>query len=247
VSEKVPRELERKRKIKGLPLVMMTRYEKDLPGEVAFPPVQVEKGLGETIFKQGLKQLRLAETEKYAHVTYFFNGGIEKPFPGEDRQVIPSPRVESYAKAPAMSAKGIADKAVSGIRSGKYSFILINFANADMVGHTGNIKAAKKGIETVDACLSRIYGELEKQNGILLITADHGNADSMLDDESGEIIKEHSYSPVPFIVVHPDFRQNNKGRFYLEKVKGALANVAPTVLKLLGIAKPEEMSGKSLI
>ncbi len=247
VADKTPQELERKRRIKGLVFLAMTRYEKDLPCAVAFPPIHVEQGFGETISQRGLKQLRLAETEKYAHVTYFFNGGVEKPFPGEDRQVIPSPRVESYAQAPAMSAKQIADKAVAGIRSGQYSFILINFANADMVGHTGNIKAAIKGIETVDGCLSRIYRELAKQHGVLLVTADHGNADSMFDNESGEIVKEHSYSPVPFIIIHPDFRQSNKGRFYLEKVKGALANVAPTILELLKIAKPEEMDGKSLV
>jgi len=216
---------------------------------VAFPSIRPTNCLGEIISGAGLHQLRIAETEKYAHVTYFFNGGNEVPFKDEDRILIPSPRVDSYVTVPEMSAKLIGERIIEELKNNKYDFILVNFANADMVGHTGNIPAAVKGIRTVDAQLKKIVTEILKRDGTILVTADHGNADEMYDFKRHEIIKEHSLNPVPFIVVNNELANKKAKKITLSKlpVSGSLADVAPTVLKIMNLKKPKGMTGKSLI
>lgn len=237
------------KKFKDLYFVAFTDYEKSLGLNVAFPSIRPTNCLGEVISNAGLKQLRIAETEKYAHVTYFFNGGHEKPLSGEDRVLIASPRVDSYVEAPEMSAKLICQRLLAELKENKYDFVLVNFANADMVGHTGNIPAAKKGIKTVDSCLKKITGEILKRGGTVLVTADHGNADEMYDFKTKKIIKEHSLNPVPFITVNKDLANKRSKKAQLHKLAatGRLADVAPTILKLMGLKKPKEMTGKSLI
>lgn len=237
------------KKFQDLYFVAFTDYEKNLNLNVAFPSVRPTNCLGEIISNAGLKQLRIAETEKYAHVTYFFNGGNEKPFAGEDRVLIPSPRVDSYTEAPEMSAKLICQRLLTELKEDKYDFILVNFANADMVGHTGNIPAAKKGIKTVDGCLKKITAEILKRGGTVLVTADHGNADEMYDFKKKQIIKEHSLNPVPFIIVNKDYANKRSKKVALHKLvpSGRLADIAPTIVKLMGLKKPKEMTGKSLI
>jgi 2,3-bisphosphoglycerate-independent phosphoglycerate mutase len=234
---------------KNLYFVAFTNYEKNLNLHVAFPSIRPINCLGEIISGAGLHQLRIAETEKYAHVTYFFNGGNEVAFKNEDRVLIPSPRVDSYVTVPEMSAKLIGARLVDEIKSDKYDFILVNFANADMVGHTGNIPAAVKGIRTVDAQLKKIVTEILKRDGTILVTADHGNADEMYDFKRHEIIKEHSLNPVPFIVVNNELANKKAKKIVLSKlpVSGSLADVAPTVLRIMDIKKPKDMTGKSLI
>lgn len=234
---------------KNLYFVAFTDYEKNLGLHVAFPSIRPTNCLGEIISTAGLHQLRIAETEKYAHVTYFFNGGNEVPFAGEDRLLIPSPRVDSYATAPEMSAKLICEALLLELKKDVYDFVLVNFANADMVGHTGNIPAAVKGIKAVDASLKRVVTEILKLGGTVLITADHGNADEMYDFKRKEIIKEHSLNPVPFIVVNESLAFKKPKKVALDKleVSGRLADVAPTIIKLMKLKKPKEMSGKSLI
>lgn len=204
---------------------------------VVFPPVAIKNGLGEWLSKNKLTQLRIAETEKYAHVTYFFDGGVDIEYPLETRILIPSPKVKTYDLLPEMSAKAITERLVLEIAQDKYDVIILNFANPDMVGHTGNLTAAISAIETVDWCLGEIYQSLKKVGGTLMITADHGNAEVMV-DQQGEINKKHTSQPVPFIIC-----QNN---LQLEE-NGSLANVAPTMLELLKISKPEEMTAKSLV
>lgn len=237
------------KKFKNLHFSAFTDYDKKLGLKVVFPSVRPTNCLGEIISRAGLKQLRIAETEKYAHVTYFFNGGNEVSFKGEDRILVPSPRVDSYATKPEMSAKEITKKVITALKSKKYDFILINFANADMVGHTGDILAATKGIKTVDNCLKEIVTEALKNDGTVLVTADHGNADVMFDNKKKQIIKEHSMNPVPFIVVANQFKKSKKQKIVLDKLKisGSLADVAPTILKTINLKQPKEMSGKSLI
>ncbi|MDP2944137.1 MAG: 2,3-bisphosphoglycerate-independent phosphoglycerate mutase, partial [bacterium] len=226
--------------IKNLYFVAFTGYEKNLGLHVAFPSKYLSNCLGEIISRAGLKQLRIAETEKYAHVTYFFNGGREAAFTGEDRLLIPSPRVDSYASQPEMSAKLICAKLLGELKKDIYDFVLVNFANADMVGHTGNIPAAARGIKTVDACLKRITDEILKRGGTVLVTADHGNADEMYDFKKKEIIKEHSLNPVPFIAVKKSLMIKKPNWIALDKLapNGRLADVAPTVIKLLNLKKP---------
>jgi len=220
--------------------VCMTIYDENFKLPIAFPPQHLEGLLGEIISKQGLSQLRIAETEKYAHVTYFFNGGEEKPFPGEDRCLIPSPReVETYDQKPEMSAMIVGDEVVSRIQSDRYNLIILNFANMDMVGHTGVIPAAIKACETVDENVKKVVTAIQAFGGTALITADHGNAEKMLDD-NGHPHTAHTVNPVPFIIVNEEMK-NVKLR------PGILGDIAPTILDIMGITKPKQMTGRSLI
>ncbi|MFH0854657.1 MAG: 2,3-bisphosphoglycerate-independent phosphoglycerate mutase [bacterium] len=238
--------------LNNLNFVCMTEYEKNLPVNVAFPPESINAPLAKTLSENKLKQLHIGETEKYAHVTYFFNGGVEDVYEGEVRILAPSPRVESYAEKPEMSAKEITSNVLKNLD--KYDFIVVNFANPDMVGHTGDLKATIKAIEVVDDCVKKIADNILAKNGALVITADHGNAEGMLDMQTGCIDKEHSTNPVPCIIVANDFEGKNAGSdanvttdLSLLVPSGILADVAPTVLKLMGIEKPSEMTGRSLI
>lgn len=240
--------------LRNLHFITFTEYEKDLPVEIAFPPETLRSTLGEIVSRAGLKQLRIAETEKYAHVTYFFNGGVEEKFKGEDDELIPSPHVTSYDLKPEMSALEVTDKLIKHIDADDYDFFLVNFANVDMVGHTGNIKAAVKAIETVDKCVGRIIKSVLAKDGVVFITADHGNAEDMFNMHTGSIDKEHSVNPVPFIIVGRQFEGLNLGGqdapggdLSLLKPQGILSDVAPTVLKIMGIEKPAEMTGRALI
>ncbi len=217
----------------------LTTYDETFGLPVAFPPVKLTNILGEVLGHHGVRQLRIAETEKYAHVTFFFNGGEEPPFSLEDRVLVPSPRdVATYDKKPEMSAREITDKLVEYILSRQYGFILANYANPDMIGHTGVLEAAVKAVEVVDECLGRIVRAAQEAGMIVLVTADHGNIEMMADAESGQPYTAHTIDPVPFILI------GKKARLRKE---GLLADVAPTVLDLIGIEKPAEMTGKSLI
>ena len=219
--------------------VTMTQYEAGLNVQIAYPPEALTKTLGEVIEKSGLTQLRIAETEKYAHVTFFFNGGLEKPYDHEDRILVPSPKVATYDLQPEMSAIEVTDKVVEAIGSAKYDFIILNFANGDMVGHTGVMDAAVKAVETVDVCVGRVVEAVKKAGGVLCITADHGNCEQMLDKETGAPFTQHTTNPVPFILV-------NAHRLHRLR-KGKLCDIAPTLLKLAGLNTPKEMTGESLI
>jgi 2,3-bisphosphoglycerate-independent phosphoglycerate mutase len=199
----------------------------------------LDETFGEVIAKAGLKQLRIAETEKYAHVTFFFNGGRETVFPGEERILVPSPKVATYDRQPEMAAPEVTGKLVAAIESGRFDVIVLNYANADMVGHTGRLDAAVKAVETIDKCLGRVAAAVEKAGGTLVVTADHGNAEMMRDPETGEPHTAHTLNPVPFLVVNPP------GDVAL--ADGRLADVAPTLLDLLGLPKPAAMTGHSLI
>ena len=223
-----------------IPLVTLTQYDENLKTPVAFSPVRLRNILAEVLSKKGLKQLRIAETEKYAHVTFFFNGGEERPFKGEDRILVHSPKVPTYDLKPEMSAYEVTDKVVQEILSRKYDFILLNYANPDMVGHTGILEAAIKAIEAVDTCVGRVVEAVQKAGGIAMITADHGNAEMMVDYNTGEAFTAHTTDLVPFLLV----KENFKGKL---KEKGILADVAPTILSLMGIPKPAEMDGENLI
>lgn len=240
--------------LKNLFFVCFTEYEKDLPVEIAFSQEIISNTLGEIIAKKGLKQLRIAETEKYAHVTYFFNGGREKKSEGEEHILIPSSQVSSYDLKPEMSAFAITEKLIKFINDNIYDFILVNFANPDMVGHTGNLAAAIKGIGVVDKCLGKIIKGVLDREGIILVTADHGNAEMMFNMQTGMIDKEHTANPVPFIIVGQQFEGKTIGfqeapgnDLSLVKPQGILSDVAPTILKIIGIDKPKEMTGRSLI
>jgi 2,3-bisphosphoglycerate-independent phosphoglycerate mutase len=217
----------------------MTQYEETLALPIAFPPMQLNNILANVLEANNLTQLRIAETEKYAHVTFFFNGGEEAPVKGEERKLIPSPKVRTYDLQPEMSANILADEMVERVESGKYDVIILNFANADMVGHTGIIPAAVKAVETVDTCLGKVLAAIETAGGAALVTADHGNADKMLDEKGGPFTA-HSTNPVPFILV-------GEGSEDWGLQDGILADVAPTMLQLLGLPVPEEMTGKSLL
>lgn len=218
----------------------LTCYDETLPVDVAFAPDFPRNTLGEVFSQAGLRQLRIAETEKYAHVTFFFSGGEEKPFPGEERALIPSPKVATYDLQPEMSAREVTDRAVQEIRSGKYDLIVLNYANGDMVGHTGVYDAAVKAVETVDACVGRIVEAVRTQGGVTCITADHGNADQMADPQTGGPFTAHTTNPVPFILVADQYR----GRALRT---GTLADVAPTILAIAGVEQPKEMTGNSLL
>jgi 2,3-bisphosphoglycerate-independent phosphoglycerate mutase len=208
--------------------------------ETLFPPEELTETLGEIVAKAGLKQLRIAETEKYAHVTFFFNGGREGEFPGEDRILVPSPKVATYDLKPEMSAYEVTEKLLGAIALGKYDVVVLNFANTDMVGHSGDLGAATRAVEAVDACLGRLAAAVEQAGGTLVITADHGNAEQMTDPSTGQPHTAHTLNPVPFVVVNPP-----AGLVGVEN--GRLADVAPSLLSLLGIAQPKAMTGKSLV
>ena len=228
----------------------MVQYENDLPVKVIFPPVMLEGGLGQIISKKKLKQLRIAETEKYAHVTYFFNGGKEDPWPGEDRILVPSPAVSRFDEAPEMSAALITEKVLDAIEKDKYDFILINYANADMVGHTGNEKACVTAVQAIDKNLSQLIPAVLKKGGCLFITADHGNIEEIKNYHTGQVNTEHSTNPVPLWFVTAD-NHRDKGAEEIvrqqSEVGGLLSDIAPTVLEILGIEKPSDMNGESLL
>jgi 2,3-bisphosphoglycerate-independent phosphoglycerate mutase len=221
--------------------VCMTQYDATINAPVAYAPQNLDDTLGEIISRAGLKQLQIAETEKYAHVTYFFNGGKETPNPGEDRVLIPSPKVATYDLQPEMSAYQVTDTVIERIRSGNYHLIILNFANPDMVGHTGIIEAAVKAVETVDSCVGRVVEEILAQGGAVLLIADHGNAEKMIDLETGQPHTAHTTNPVPFVLILDD------GKEHRLREGGVLADVAPTILNLMGIPVPKAMTGKSLM
>ncbi|NJO40392.1 MAG: 2,3-bisphosphoglycerate-independent phosphoglycerate mutase [Cyanobacteria bacterium RU_5_0] len=234
-------------KIEPLAFATFTQYDPNFPVMVAFEPQNLDNILGEVIAKHGLRQFRTAETEKYAHVTYFFNGGLEEPFEGEDRLLIPSPSVATYDRAPAMSAIAVTDGIIAAIEKGIYSLVVINYANPDMVGHTGNIEAAVQAIETVDQCLGRLLESISKMGGTALITADHGNAETMRDDQ-GNPWTAHTTNPVPFILVEGEgCKIPGHGTEVSLRSDGVLADIAPTLLEILGVPQPPEMTGRSMI
>lgn len=246
---------ERPSDYKELFFTAMTQYDKDLPIEaIAFLPIEIKKPLSRVISEAGLKQLHIAETEKYAHVTFFFNGGREKPYEAEDRIVIPSPRVPSYDKKPEMSINKVTDELVKAISENKYDFIVVNFANADMVAHTGNLKATIKANEVIDKSLSKIVPLVLNKNGVVFITADHGNAEELQNIKTSEIDKEHSTNTVPLIIIGNKWEGKNVGLsdslgpdLSLITPSGVLSDIAPTILKIMGIKKPDEMTGTTLI
>lgn len=222
----------------GVHYVAMTQYEDGLDCSVAFPPQELKNTLGQVLAQNNIRQFRVAETEKYAHVTFFFNGGVEEPNPLEERVLVPSPKVATYDLQPEMSAIEVKDNVVKAVKSGDYPYVLVNFANTDMVGHTGIMEAAIKAVETVDGCLAEISEAVLEVGGTLLVTADHGNAEKMVDLKKGTPHTAHTSNPVPFIVV-----TDKKA----DVADGSLQDVSPTVLGLLGIAQPEEMTGKNLV
>lgn len=222
--------------------VCMTQYDKTFQNvEVAYKPQVLKNTLGEYLAKLGKKQFRIAETEKYAHVTFFFNGGVEQPNPGEDRILIPSPKVATYDLKPEMSAYEVADKAVELIEGGEYDVMILNFANSDMVGHTGVLEAAEKAVKAVDECTGKVVDAIRRMGGQVMITADHGNSEMMVDPETGGPFTAHTTNPVPFILVSDQYQGAEL------RADGILADIAPTLLQLMGEEKPEEMEGKSLI
>ncbi len=246
------KEFERGPRLANLCFVTMTEYEAGLPADVAFAPEHIKVPFGKVIADKGMKQLRIAETEKYAHVTYFFNGGEETQYNGEDRTLVPSPRVKTYDLKPEMSAYEVADKLVAAIESKKYDFCLVNFANCDMVGHTGNLEATIKGIEAVDECVGKVVAANFAVGGVTLITADHGNAEGVVDPMTGAVDKEHSTSVVPLMLID-ESRRREKAPEEVEMLMmqineiGILADVAPTMCTLLGITPPPEMTGRDLL
>jgi 2,3-bisphosphoglycerate-independent phosphoglycerate mutase len=235
---------------KDLTYICMTRYDKHFTLPVVSPPESLGNILANVMANLNMRNLRVAETEKYAHVTYFFNGGIEKPFPGEDRVLVQSPRVATYDLKPEMSAQGIADAVVKAIEDKTFDVMVVNFANADMVGHSGKIPPTITAVETVDACLGQIYAALRRNGGAMIVTADHGNAEQMIDPATGGPQTAHTTNPVPFIVaaehaVPPTGFKGDARRFTL-KPDGALQDIAPTMLGILGIPQPKEMTGHDL-
>jgi 2,3-bisphosphoglycerate-independent phosphoglycerate mutase len=217
----------------------LTRYGDNFAHiPAAFGPQSIANGFGEYVSKQGLNQLRIAETEKYAHVTYFFNGGVENPYPGEDRILVPSPKVATYDLKPEMSAAEVTDKLVAAIKARKYAAIICNYANGDMVGHTGNLEAAKRAIEVLDECIGRVVEAMREAGGEVLITADHGNAETMLDPETRQPHTAHTLNLVPLIYI---------GRKARLAERGALPDVVPTLLAMMGLKPPVEMTGRSLL
>ena len=221
--------------------VCFTNYDETMPNvHIAFKKETLHNTFGEVVSKAGLTQLRIAETEKYAHVTFFFNGGEEKQYPGEDRILVPSPKVETYDQKPEMSAYEVTDKVVEALENDKYDAVILNFANTDMVGHTGSLEAAIKAVEAVDECVGRIVKVIEEKKGNLIITADHGNAEQMIDYKTGEPHTAHTTNPVPIILI-------TDNPSYKLKENGKLADLAPTMLELMGLEKPQEMTGESLL
>jgi 2,3-bisphosphoglycerate-independent phosphoglycerate mutase len=233
--------------VKPLSFVTFTQYDPELPVFVAFTPQNLTNILGEVIANHGLQQFRTAETEKYAHVTYFFNGGLEEPFAGEDRELVSSPMVATYDKAPLMSAAAVTDGAIAAIAKGIYSLIVMNYANPDMVGHTGQMAATVEAIQAVDNCLGRLVDAIGKAGGTVLITADHGNAEYMLDEE-GNPWTAHTTNPVPLILIEGEKRKiPGYGTNVQLREDGKLADIAPTILDILQLPQPAEMTGRSLL
>ncbi len=229
---------ERKKGFFPLTYVCMTQYDATMPNvDVAYKPESLDNTFGEYISNKGLTQLRIAETEKYAHVTFFFNGGVEKQYPGEDRILVKSPAVATYDLQPEMSAYEVTDKMVEAVKSGKYDALILNYANCDMVGHTGVFEAAVKAVEAVDTCVGRVVEAVKEMGGCVLLTADHGNADRMVDTD-GSPFTAHTTNPVPFCVINHPCELREGGR---------LADIAPTMLKILGLPQPAEMTGESII
>lgn len=222
----------------NLSYICLTEYDEEFGLQVAFPTIEIKNGFGEILSKNGMKQLRIAETEKYAHVTFFFNGGIEKKYPGEDRKLIPSPKVATYDLKPEMSAYEVTDALLERIAEDKYDVIVLNFANCDMVGHTGFIDAAVKAVETVDECMGKVVPAILEKGGQILMTADHGNSEKMVDTD-GEPFTAHTISPVPLVYIGGPEGTSIK--------HGKLADIAPTMLTILGIDIPEEMTGDVLL
>ncbi len=244
----------RKKKINNLYFSCFREYERNLPVNVIFPSIELRDSIGEVVSRNELKQLRISETEKYAHVTYFFNGGDEDKMKGEDHILVPSPSVAGYDTKPKMSAPIVTDKLIEAINDDKYDLIIVNFPNADMVGHTGNISAAIEGIEFLDICVGRIVDSVLSKDGVVMITADHGNADVMFNMQTGQIDKEHTSNPVPFIIVGNEYRGRNFGwqdvaseDLSLLQPQGVLSDISPTILKVMNLEKPEAMTGVSLL
>jgi len=230
-----------------LHMVTFTQYEQGLPVAVAFPPESLEGLLGQVVSEQGLKQFRTAETEKYPHVTYFMNGGIEQAFPGEDRHLVPSPRVATYDQSPAMSAEKLTDSCIAAVQKGIYSLVVINYANPDMVGHTGQMQATAEAVSTVDGCIGRLLEATNRIGGTMLITADHGNAEVMQGPD-GRPWTAHTTNPVPVILVEGEKRKlPGHGTDVQLREQGGLSDIAPTLLEILGLPKPARMTGSSLI
>lgn len=232
---------------KDLLFVGMVEYDSSLPMEVAFPPVKNDNPLGKILSQNNLKQLRIAETEKFAHVTYFFNGGAEEAYPQEDRIIIPSAKTDSFDKVPEMSAREITEKVIEAVSQNKYQFILINFANADIVGHSGNEEATVKAVEILDECLAKIIPEVLSRSGAILITADHGNAEEVKNVKTGEIDTKHSENPVPLWFITSENHHDTPSAEENYEPKGFLSDIAPTILEILDIPKPKEMTGESLL
>lgn len=239
-AEDLDRTIPRREAPQGLHYVCMTQYDKAFTLPTVLPPESMDNLLANLMAQAQLRNLRIAETEKYAHVTYFFNGGVEKPFPGEDRALVPSQKVATYDLAPEMSAAGITEKVVEAIGDTAFDLVVVNFANADMVGHSGRLEPTIRGVETIDACLGRIYRELRQKGGAMLITADHGNAETMIDPATGGPHTAHTTNPVPFILIGED-----AGGFTLRE-GGSLRDIAPTVLGVFGLEPPAQMTGRDL-
>src|SRR3972149_2217817 len=218
----------------------MTQYDKPFPLPFVLAREEPQHILANIFAERGLRNLRVAETEKYAHVTYFFNGGVEKAYPGEERVLIPSPKVATYDLKPEMSAEGVAEAVVKATEGGTFDFMIVNFANADMVGHSGKLEAAIRAVETVDACLGRIYAALRRGGGGMIVTADHGNAEMMIDPVTGGPHTYHTTNPVPLLLVTPD------GQRVRLREGGSLRDIAPTLLGVSGIPEPPEMTGHDL-
>jgi 2,3-bisphosphoglycerate-independent phosphoglycerate mutase len=225
---------------RNLHYVCMTQYDKNFSLPVVVPAESMANILANVMGGLNMRNLRVAETEKYAHVTYFFNGGVETPFPGEDRVLVPSQKVATYDLKPEMSAAGIADAVVKATEDGTFDVVIVNFANADMVGHSGKIEPTVKAVETVDACLARIESAIRAKGGAMLITADHGNAEMMIDPATGGPHTAHTTNPVPFIVVAENAKQ------FTLKSNGSLRDISPTILGMLGVDEPKEMTGADL-
>jgi 2,3-bisphosphoglycerate-independent phosphoglycerate mutase len=250
-ADDLDRIIPRNRVPSDLEYVCMTQYDKHFTLPVVSPPESLTNILANVMADRSMRNLRVAETEKYAHVTYFFNGGVEKPFPGEDRVLVPSPRVATYDLKPEMSAQGIADAVIKAIGENSFDVMVVNFANADMVGHSGKIPPTITAVETVDGCLGQIYTALRQRGGAMIVTADHGNAEQMIDPETGGPQTAHTTNPVPFIVAaeHAVPAAGHKGdaRRFTLRPEGALQDIAPTMLGILGVAQPKEMTGSTLI
>jgi 2,3-bisphosphoglycerate-independent phosphoglycerate mutase len=233
--------------IRDLHMVTFTQYEAGLPVSVAFPPESLDGLLGQVVSESGLRQFRTAETEKYPHVTYFMNGGIEQPYPGEDRHLVPSPRVATYDQAPAMSADQLTDSCIAAINKGIYALVVINYANPDMVGHTGAMDATVKAIGAVDRSVGRLLEATNRMGGTLLVTADHGNAE-LMEGPDGRPWTAHTTNPVPVILVEGEKRKlPGHGNAVDLRSGGGLADIAPTLLEILGLPQPARMTGHSLI